>query len=85
MVPINDNTKIRKVRSLELQVLVCRRPIGCVVAGSEGAGYLTHTVRKYRQEGIMDRISTKKERTEEQLPPQSFLEGTLLAFLQKEM
>lgn len=27
----------------------------------------------------------KIEKTEEQLPPQSFLEGTLLAFLQKEM
>lgn len=48
-------------------------------------GYLIDTVRKYRQEGIMHRISTKKERTEEQLPLQSFLERTLLTFLQKEV
>lgn len=60
---------------------MCRRPRGH--AGS--LEYLIHTVRKYRQEGIMDRISTKKERREEQLPLQSFLEMTLLAFLQKEM
>lgn len=59
--------------------------MGCVVAGSEGAGYVIDTVRKYRQEGIMHRVRTKKERREEQLPLQSFLERTLLAFLQKEM